>query len=113
MKTSQQIMDTQTNDQVMATINVRIKKDLKTGGNKVLECEGVSVSDAIRKLYSYLDATQSIPECLKLSDISDSKEVIARKRTTLNSLVGVSALDVSYETLKDQRLKRQLRTGAQ
>ncbi|MFQ8869067.1 MAG: type II toxin-antitoxin system RelB/DinJ family antitoxin, partial [Eggerthella lenta] len=45
-----------------ATLNVRLPEDLKDRGAQVLRREGVSVSDAVRGLYEYMEKEQRLPE---------------------------------------------------
>jgi DNA-damage-inducible protein J len=113
MKAFQQASVSQTDNKTMATINVRIDKGLKTGGDEILKREGVSVSDAIRRLYSYLETEQSIPEFLRALDESCLGEVIAKKRASLKNLIGVSVSEISLDEVKDTRLERQLKPGVQ
>ena len=48
-----------------ATLNVRLPEDLKDRGAQVLRREGVSVSDAVRGLYEYMEKEQRLPEFIK------------------------------------------------
>jgi len=104
-------MGLQIDNDTMATINVRIQSNLKSGGEEVLEREGISVSDAVRRLYSYLETKQSLPEFLRDTSENSSQKVIEKKRATLKGLVGVLPFDASLEQARDKRLERQLRSG--
>ena len=106
-------MGFQIENDTMATINVRIKSNLKSGGEEVLEREGISVSEAIRRFYSYLETKQSFPEFLRDTDKNDSQKAIEKKRAVLKGLVGVLPHDVSLEKARDRRFERQLRSGVQ
>ena len=48
-----------------ATLNVRLPEDLKDRGAQVLRREGVSVSDAVRGLYEYMEKEQRLPEFIE------------------------------------------------
>ena len=48
-----------------ANINLRLPDSLKQHGNQVLERNGVSTTEAIRKLYEYLERNQDIPSWMK------------------------------------------------
>jgi antitoxin component of RelBE/YafQ-DinJ toxin-antitoxin module len=98
-------------DRATATVNARLPKELKLCGEQVLAREGVSVSEMIRRLYAHLDKIQTIPDFLKSDSESDPQERIAKKRSSLRSLVGVGVEDGSLEHIKDRRLERQLRSG--
>ena len=106
-------MGSQNDSATMATINVRIHSSLKTGAEEVLEREGLSVSDAIRRLYSYLETKQTVPEFLRDSNENSSREVIEKKRAVLKTLVGVLPHPVFLEQGRDERLERQLHAGVQ
>ena len=100
-------------DRTTATINVRLPQNLKTGGEAVLEREGVSVSDAVRRLYEFLEKQQVIPECLKTENPGSLQNQIAEKRGLLRNLVGVLPADISLEQIRDERLEKHLRSGVQ
>ena len=95
-----------------ATINVRLPEDLKASGEEVLNREGLSVSDAVRRLYEYLDEAQAVPEFLKNTLGPDSPDLVAEQRARLESLAGIAdPTNASLESIKDERLARQLRSG--
>lgn len=86
-----------------ATLNVRLPEDLKKRGGKVLERNGLSVSDAVRGLYEYLQDNQSLPEFLVHSDDDSIYEC---RRRTAHSLVGIVSVpegfDVRSERIEDK-----------
>lgn len=45
-----------------ATLNVRIPEDLKDHGMQVLSRQHISVSDAVRQLFSELERSQRVPD---------------------------------------------------
>ena len=97
----------------LATINVRMPLSLKTGGEAVLEREGLSVSEAIRRFYEYLEKQQTLPECIRHSEEDMPSALVEKRRYLLKSLAGVLPSDISLEQIKDERLGKHLRTGVQ
>ena len=98
-------------ERALATINVRIPLSLKEGGEAVLEREGVSVSEAIRKFYMFLERNQVLPDFFRETGAVSTEEALAKKRETLKSLVGAAPSSRTLEQIKDDRLSRQLRSG--
>jgi DNA-damage-inducible protein J len=96
-----------------ATINVRIPQSLKEGGEAVLEREGISVSEAIRRFYVFLEHRQKIPDCIRDKGTSSSSDLIAQKRALLKGLAGIAPTSLSLEQIRDERLERHLRAGIQ
>ena len=61
-----------------STLNIRLLDSLKTHGNQVLEREGISASEAVRKLYEYLEREQKMPDCLMQKAEQDKYELRRR-----------------------------------
>jgi len=97
----------------LATINVRLPLSLKNGGEAVLEREGLSVSEAIRRFYEFLDKQQTLPECVIASGEDTPRDLINKKRSILRSLTGILPSDTSLDLIRDERLKKHLRSGVQ
>lgn len=68
-----------------AVLNIRLPEDLKRHGNQVLERNGISTSEAVRKLYEYLEREQDIPEFM--NDCSNTRQYENRRRA-LRTIVG-------------------------
>ncbi|MCL2757652.1 MAG: hypothetical protein FWD43_06205, partial [Coriobacteriia bacterium] len=92
---------------------VRMPQDLKRSGETVLAREGMSVTNAIRGLYRYLDARQTIPVFLKDPETDSASERIEEKRSILRGLIGRLPSDSSPEQIRDERLSRHFRAGIQ
>ena len=88
-----------------ATLNARLNRNLKTRGDAVLSRGGVSVSDAIRSLYQYLDEHQEMPSWMRETEETDKYE---QRRAGMRDLVGVASLphDFDVDELKNERLSR-------
>ena len=83
-----------------ATINARMPEALKRGGTRVLDEQGVSPTQIIRKLYSYMEREGRIPECLEDSangtqDLFETRRSLARRIAGTITLSGT--LDVAAE----------------
>ncbi len=89
-----------------ATLNVRMPAALKHNGDAVLKRNDLSVSQAVRELYEYLEKNQELPDCLA-SSTETRQQAIARKRALLKSMTGVVAPDVALDEIKAERLARQ------
>lgn len=96
----------------MATLNVRMPEELKRSGDRVLEREGVSVSDAVRGLYRYLEDEQKVPEWL-IEGTESKDDVFERRRRTLRQLVGIVdlPLDFDLDAVRHERLMRKTEPG--
>lgn len=68
-----------------AVLNIRLPEDLKRHGNQVLERNGISTSEAVRKLYEYLESEQDIPEFM--NDCANARQYDNRRRA-LRTVVG-------------------------
>jgi antitoxin component of RelBE/YafQ-DinJ toxin-antitoxin module len=93
-----------------ATINVRLPRDLKQGGDRVLKKAGVSPSELIRDLYRYMEREQELPEFSANDRQEAQKDEIERKRRLMRSLVGVLPPDVDFDEMRRARLQRQTRS---
>ena len=95
-----------------ATLNVRMPEDLKRSGDRVLEREGISVSDAVRGLYRYLEYEQKAPEWLRHGE-DGNEDVFERRRRALRQLVGIVDLppDFDPDAVSHERLMRKTEPG--
>lgn len=87
-------------------LNVRFPdemRDLKARGDAVLARAGISPSQAILRLYQYLDETQTVPSCL-----TEEKDIFGQRRKAMREFVGIAPLEENgtFETLKAERLSR-------
>ena len=98
-------------ERALATINVRIPKSLKEGGEAVLEREGLSVSEAIRRFYLNLENKQKVPDFIKDNNEANAEELVAQKRALLKGLVGTAPAVRTLEQVKDERIGRHIRAG--
>lgn len=80
-----------------ATLNVRLPEDLKDRGAQVLKREGVSVSDAVRGLYEYMEREQRLPEFIKPASEDARRAAVGRKRSTLRDMVGILPASPCFE----------------
>ena len=94
-----------------ATLNVRLPEDLKNRGAQVLKREGVSVSDAVRGLYEYLEKEQRLPEFIKPASENARREAVERKRSTLRDMVVVLPSSSCDETSWREHLEWKTRPG--
>ncbi len=86
---------------VAGTINARLDASLKRRGGQVLDRCGVSTTEAIRRLYEYLDREQAVPEWMR--DVDGDAAEIERKRRKLRSLAGCVALPADCDARADYR----------
>lgn len=77
-----------------ATLNVRLPENLKKHGAQVLERNGLSVSDAVRGLYEYLQEHQSLPAFL---ESNEEKSLYERRRELARSLTGIISLPDGFD----------------
>lgn len=89
-----------------ATLNVRFSgsaADAKRRGDAVLAREGISTSEAIRRLYAYLDETQAVPSWMK----SDRDDAYERRRLAMREfLKDIPKGDSDCDSLRDKRLSK-------
>lgn len=88
-----------------AMLNVRLDKNLKAEGERVLAKQGMSATEAVRGLYRYLEENDEVPDFCKVQD--DPTAPDARKQK-MRQLIGVVKLSPGedYRSLKDERLSR-------
>lgn len=88
-----------------STLNIRLQDSLKTHGNQVLEHEGLSVSEAVRKLYEYLEREQRMPDCLMRKSEQD---IYDQRRAALKQFAGCAPLPAGFDAndIRDERLER-------
>ena len=86
-----------------ATLNVRLPETLKTRGNAVLEKEGLSVSDAVRSLYEYMEREQEFPDVLRAHPAED---LFARRRELMRSMIGILPADITLDEAREARFAR-------
>ncbi len=89
---------------VAGTINVRLPEDLKRHGGQVLVRNGVSVSDAVRRLYEYLEREQTVPDWMRGD--AGAPDAVARRREQLRGLVGVVDVPVNFDARKAYRARQ-------
>ncbi|MEG0683067.1 MAG: type II toxin-antitoxin system RelB/DinJ family antitoxin [Raoultibacter sp.] len=94
-----------------ATLNVRMSQDLKSSGDKVLAASGVSVSEAVRSLYEYLDREQKIPDFFTEGRPTPRQELFEKRREAVGSMVGILPPDVDFDAAKQERLLHKCRPG--
>lgn len=73
-----------------ATLNVRLPEALKARGAAVLDREGLSVSDAVRSLYEYMDKEQRFPKVLRAQSSDDAFQ---HRRELMQSMIGTLPAD--------------------
>lgn len=84
-----------------ATLNIRLPETLKQHGCEVLERRGVSTSDAVRRLFEYLEHEQDLPSQLFGEPASPEHDT---RRTLMQSLIGILPQDYSLEDARRDRL---------
>ena len=83
------------------TINARLDESLKRHGGQVLDRNGLSATEAIRRLYQYLEREQRVPSWML--DDAGSCEETARKRLRLRQLVGSAPLEAGCDARAEYR----------
>ena len=83
---------------ISGTINARLPEGLKRHGMQVLDREGVSVSQAVRSLFEFLETEQTVPSWM-VAEKSGDAEVEANRRK-LRSLVGVASVPAGFDAKK-------------
>ena len=84
-----------------ATLNVRLPETLKTRGSAVLKSEGLSVSDAVRGLYEYMEREQKYPDVLRPQEKTD---VFEHRRLLMKSMIGILPADITLPEAREARL---------
>ena len=88
-----------------ATLNIRLEPTLKQHGAEVLRREGVTVTEAVRALYEYMEANQKLPDDL-FPAASAGQSLADRRRSLMRSMIGVLPADVSLAAAKEARFAR-------
>lgn len=89
-----------------ATLNIRLPKQLKIHGTQVLDRAGLGASQAVRRLYEYMEREQTVPECILPATETDKYQ---KRRGLLKGFATGSSLpcrDCSMKDIKDARLSR-------
>lgn len=88
-----------------ATLNVRLPKELKEHGSQVLDRNGLSVSDAVRGLYEYLQDNQCLPAFL---EEASGGSLYERRRELARSMVGIVSIPNGFDArcAHDERLTK-------
>lgn len=84
---------------MQSVLNVRMDSALKKRGDKVLADSGMSVSEAVRALWSVLAETHEVPEFLRKSSAGEAK-----KKAKLEALERLSAIGKAVSSKKAKRL---------
>lgn len=92
----------------IATLNIRLPRELKENGGRVLKRRGVSTSKAVRKLYEYLEQTQEVPEWMLEEEYRDEKN---ERRQMLRAAIaqgpGRPSINTSIKTEDYKRARSQ------
>ena len=90
---------------VTAMLNVRLDKDLKAEGERVLAKQGVSATEAVRGLYRFMEQTEEVPEFCRAEHGALSSE---DRRQKMRQMVGIAKMAPGEDlsTLKQERLAR-------
>ena len=97
-----------------ATLNVRMPEELKRNGDRVLARGGLSVSEAVRRLYEEIVREQKIPDWLVGKGTEEEgRRMIEEKRKAIQSMAGIIPADLDLETVKRERVEREYFFGAQ
>lgn len=83
------------------TINARLDESLKRHGGQVLDRSGLSATEAIRRLYQYMEREQQVPPWM-LDDV-DAQAQTACKRQRLRQLVGSVPLEPKCDVRAEYR----------
>lgn len=84
-----------------ATINARMPDALKRGGTRVLEQNGVSPTQIIRRLYAYMEREGCIPECLDESD-AGAAGIFQRRRELVRVISGTISLPEDFDAKRER-----------
>ena len=87
-----------------ATINARMPDALKRGGTRVLNKNGVSPTQIIRRLYDYMEREGRIPECLEDAP-SASLDIYEQRRKLARMVAGSISLAEGFDA-KQERANR-------
>ena len=89
----------------VAMLNVRMDKDLKAQGERVLAKQGVSATEAIRGLYQFMEQTEEVPDFCRTGSETLPPEA---RRQKMRQMVGIAKMAPGEDlsTLKQERLSR-------
>jgi antitoxin component of RelBE/YafQ-DinJ toxin-antitoxin module len=87
-------------------LNVRLDPTLKQHGMKVLEREGVGVTETIRRLFMYLDEHQALPPDLFGSESSANNDIFTQRRALMRSMVGILPTSANIAEAREERLAK-------
>ena len=88
-----------------ATLNIRLEPTLKQHGAAVLQREGLTVTEAVRALYEYMDEHQEFPDVLR-ADSQAKQRKANRRRDLMRSMVGILPADTTLAQAREARLAR-------
>ena len=94
-----------------ATLNIRLPKTLKEHGSQILNYNGISTSQAVRKLFEYMEREQKIPDCIASSNPEDKYE---QRRELIKSFAGCATplpKGWTMNDIKNERLARLIDEG--
>ena len=87
-----------------STINVRLDATLKQHGMEVLNDCGMSVTDAVRTLFQYMESNRTLPP--ELANSTKQEDVYQQRRKMMRSLIGILPSDVTLEEAREARLSK-------
>ena len=76
-----------------ATLNIRLDSELKEAGNKILEEHGITTTEAVRALYSYMAEKQELPAFL--TEIEEAAEAEEKARQWNSGIIKGSKYKVN------------------
>lgn len=80
-----------------ATLNVRLPADLKKHGGQVLDRHGISVSDAVRSLYEFMEQEQQVPAFMAEPE---RESIYERRRQLARSMAGIIQVPKGFDVRK-------------
>lgn len=88
-----------------AMLNVRLDKNLKTEGDRVLAQQNLSATQAVRGLYRYMEEMRNVPDFCRRECDAVTPEM---RREKMRNLVGVAKMQPGEDlrSLKKERLSR-------
>lgn len=89
----------------MSMLSVRLDRDLKAVGERVLARHGISATEAVRGLYRYIGQNDTIPDFCRAESAKLSSD---SRRERMRQIVGIAPLSSGedLETLKRERLSK-------
>ena len=88
-----------------ATLNIRLEPALKQHGMEVLQRQNVTVTEAVRALFRYMEANQKLPDELLIAS-NTNQSLIDRRRKLMKSMIGILPADASLAEAKEARFAR-------